>query len=393
MFVCLYILCSYTESRIRELVSTAFAAPLENPTAMIRLTFIVGGGKLVRSKYNDDMPKWMMNALRENGYVDDKSAAETFDSQGTYKYQHDTGANLKYVIVYPHVACSKNASASDTSANNNGGTSALPMAENSHEYIIMTASLATLEEITRSKICSWKQKKNCLKVLQQQHEQFLEIESKLMTGKPLDAIEQFYYDNNCGNDDEKISWMQSSIKAMVANGQLTALEKEELLEKMKSNANSNNQSKVATVESIHPITYMLRYHEDIVKLRVKVLLIMDMEAKSRNVPLTIADLKIIEEKPDLLQEIQRYELASKGWFIDDKEFQVQCEYAVAEANKKFQKRLSSSKPKSKSVPKTSNSGSGWSTVGTSNKPKTATAKPTPVSSGFAAAFNIDSDSD
>ena len=75
-------LANYTEIRARDLVLAAFSAPLSAPTTMIRFTFVVGGGKLVRAKYSDDLPKWMGAALREIGYVADASAAETFDSQG-----------------------------------------------------------------------------------------------------------------------------------------------------------------------------------------------------------------------------------------------------------------------------------------------------------------------
>ena len=78
----MYDLSGYTESRARDLVVSAFSSPLSAPTEMIRVTFVVGGGKLVRSKYSEDLPKWLTMALRDIGYTEDRSAAETFDSQG-----------------------------------------------------------------------------------------------------------------------------------------------------------------------------------------------------------------------------------------------------------------------------------------------------------------------
>ena len=75
-------LANYTELRARDLVLAAFSSPLSAPTTMVRFTFVVGGGKLVRAKYSDDLPKWMGAALRDIGYIADASAAETFDSQG-----------------------------------------------------------------------------------------------------------------------------------------------------------------------------------------------------------------------------------------------------------------------------------------------------------------------
>ena len=114
-------LSNYTEQRCRDLITAAFSSPLSAPSEMVRFTFVVGGGKLVRQKYNDDLPKWMATALRDVGYSEDRSAAETFDSQGTFKQQHDTGQNLKYVIVYPRVTCSsagKAAAGTDASSDN-----------------------------------------------------------------------------------------------------------------------------------------------------------------------------------------------------------------------------------------------------------------------------------
>eukprot|EP01031_Cornospumella_fuschlensis_P044053 gene44053-53859_t len=98
-----YDLGGYTESRTRDLVIAAFGKPLTAPAGMVRFTFVVGGGKLVRARYAEDLPKWMAAALREVGYVEDRSAAETLDSQGRFKQQHDTGQNLKYVVVFPRL--------------------------------------------------------------------------------------------------------------------------------------------------------------------------------------------------------------------------------------------------------------------------------------------------
>ena len=63
---------------------SAFSLPLEAPTEMVRFTFVVGGGKLVRSKYDEDLPKWITAALREIGFSEDRSAALDFSSQGMF---------------------------------------------------------------------------------------------------------------------------------------------------------------------------------------------------------------------------------------------------------------------------------------------------------------------
>ena len=49
------------------MIQSAFEV-LDAPTSMIRFTFIVGGGKLVRGKYAEELPKWM-NVHYENAVM------------------------------------------------------------------------------------------------------------------------------------------------------------------------------------------------------------------------------------------------------------------------------------------------------------------------------------
>ena len=58
--------------------------------SMIRLSFLVGGGKKVRQKYNDGLPNLLADALRGVSFVEDRGASTSLDSAGTFKYQHDT---------------------------------------------------------------------------------------------------------------------------------------------------------------------------------------------------------------------------------------------------------------------------------------------------------------
>ena len=56
-------LSGYTEDRVTELVQDAFSAPLTSAKEMIRLTFVVGGGKLVRARYPEELSKWMVTGM------------------------------------------------------------------------------------------------------------------------------------------------------------------------------------------------------------------------------------------------------------------------------------------------------------------------------------------
>ena len=123
--------------------------------------------------------------------------------------------------------------------------------------------------------------------------------------------------------------------------------------------------------------------------------------------LTLADLKQIEEKSDLENQIKEYENASRYWFDDEEDFLKLCKLEEIEANKKYQARLKASqdKKKSSSTSKSSSStqnkigsyssaSSSWSTIGTSKKKSSSTSTTKKSSgSGFSAAFGGDSDSD
>eukprot|EP00434_Breviolum_minutum_P027766 symbB.v1.2.024560.t1/scaffold2334.1/size145401/2 len=64
-------LSGYDQARCTELAKAAFseAFPLKE---MVRISFVVGGGKLVRQKYSDDLPKFMVNALSSVGFQEDR---------------------------------------------------------------------------------------------------------------------------------------------------------------------------------------------------------------------------------------------------------------------------------------------------------------------------------
>jgi hypothetical protein len=43
-------LAGYDEARVKDLMAAAFSTPLTAPREMVRFTFLVGGGKLVRAR-------------------------------------------------------------------------------------------------------------------------------------------------------------------------------------------------------------------------------------------------------------------------------------------------------------------------------------------------------
>lgn len=82
-------LAGFTHDQIVEMVPLAFKEPM---TLALRICFVVGGGRLVRAKYHEDLQKWLSAALRELGFEEDRGAA--LGSQGVFKRQEDLAQNL-----------------------------------------------------------------------------------------------------------------------------------------------------------------------------------------------------------------------------------------------------------------------------------------------------------
>ena len=331
-------LSGYTEQRVTDLIKNAFSEPLNAPTSMVRFTFVVGGGKLVRGKYNEELPKWMNAALRSVGYEYDNSAAETLDSQGSFKQQHDTGKNLIYIIVYPKITWTPDGDKCDDDEAEEVIDTKSPT------YICTSSDLEVFQDVVERKLEFWRQRKQCLKILQEAKIEFDAIEQKMMTGKALDAVEQAIYDNNSGEDEAKINFLQMEIKGMVDAGELLASEKEEILTNMTKNieeAKAAGQTKKvetitarkAALEKMEPLKPQLRLGDKIQKLRVKLLGLKAVEDKQKSMSLTMADLQALGEKGEIEGQITELENKSRCWFETDEDFAVRCAYEAKEAER------------------------------------------------------------
>ncbi|CAE7770306.1 unnamed protein product [Symbiodinium sp. CCMP2592] len=98
-----YDLAGYDDPQVKTLVKEAFGTPLQTKGSMIRVTFVVGGGKAVRAKYSESLARALGLALQDQGFSQDSAASCDLMSAGTFKGQHDTQRNLKLVHVYPKV--------------------------------------------------------------------------------------------------------------------------------------------------------------------------------------------------------------------------------------------------------------------------------------------------
>ena len=74
---------------------------------MIRITLVVGAGKLGRQKYDPSALRTVTATLQSVGFVEDRGASCVSDCAGLFKFQHDTGKNLKTVVVFPKLPAEK----------------------------------------------------------------------------------------------------------------------------------------------------------------------------------------------------------------------------------------------------------------------------------------------
>ena len=95
-------LAGHDATSIQSITHDAFSTPFPPLDEMIRITFVVGAGKLSRQKYDAKAMQILTSALRELDYVEDRGAGCSFDCAGCFKTQHDTAKNLFTVVVFPN---------------------------------------------------------------------------------------------------------------------------------------------------------------------------------------------------------------------------------------------------------------------------------------------------
>jgi hypothetical protein len=242
-----YSLSNYNADRINKLVDDVFSKKLKVPAkpGMVRFTFIIGGGKKVREKYDPACQKNLTAALRKYNFEDDQGAALLPECAGKYKTQHDTNLNLKYVHVFPFVE------PEEDDSNNNGGEDTM-----SKQFICMVAERPTFERMVLSEVKFWKQKKALMNHLKDYVVRGNDITNKMINMEELNESEQKFFDVfDSENVKDKISWIQNEMKRQVSAGTLTEEEKRFMLNQANNKLkilneklveNANNEKKIKT---------------------------------------------------------------------------------------------------------------------------------------------------
>ena len=325
-------------------ITTALSAALSNPLVlppggdgMIRLTFVVGAGKNTRQRYDADAHKAVAQALDKLGYSEDRGASCVAECGGSYKLQHDTGKNLKTVVVFPFIEAASGGAGSDRNGADDGAAAAgCLIPENSPGYKIAACSLPTFRALLTNQCATWSENRGCLESLTALLQLVQECDAKLMNGQMLDEEEQNFYDIVVDLG-EKEAHAKEEATAMVEAGKLTAHERDMLLEhnaeriaalqKEGKKVPDKILKRKALLEGISSPTPAprLRHESKIAKLYKELGPLLRMEDAARGRLLSVKETQTLARKDEILEEIEYLEQSSQGWFEDDDLFHQRVE--------------------------------------------------------------------
>ncbi|KAG5189637.1 hypothetical protein JKP88DRAFT_269378 [Tribonema minus] len=346
----------YDEAQVRTYVMDHFTKPMEGAEP-IKLTFVVGAGKGDRQKYHPDLSKYMTTALRELGFEEDRAASACKECMGTFKSQHDTSKNLKFMHVFPHV---------DLKSGNEASAQEICAEQRGVHLLCASCEFDTFKEMVAVKTQSWGQRKRLCRALQDMAERFEVAEAKMIRMEALSPEEQVLYDSTSADLlAEKVTWLTAALKRMADEGQLTAREKTQVLAQIdaklaalpggKREAEGDDggdaepppaapippkvqkqrealSARRRAVAAAQPIAHPLRHAAEMQALFVRLAAAERLEAVKGRL-LTMAEVKTVGEKGEVQEALDELEAACRGWFEDEEEFQSRIAALKAKAAK------------------------------------------------------------
>jgi hypothetical protein len=379
-------LAGQTPPTITNTIQDAFQEPLPLDD-MIRITFITGAGKLGRQKYDDGAAKAVTSALISCGFVEDRGASAVRECAGSFKMQHDTGKNLKTVVVFPQIRdsnLSEDAKEGDAvKVSSFSGSYLLP--PGSPEEIIALSPIKVFDDLVNKRCPSWSQKKGCDAAIADIQKVVLDIEHRLLQGTQLSDQEQDLYDAvSLESLETKHNKVRDLMHEQVEKGNITDREKQQLLSQVVerleivteelASAEADNKPKKADklrqneaklkarkdmLSKISPLApEPLKHQNEIVELRKELVPLLRLEEGTKGRLLSVKETQHLARKDEILEDIAQLEKDSRGWFEDDDSFATRVEIS--------RKASKSSDGKPRASPKTKATGA------TTMKPKSAT---------------------
>jgi len=345
-------LAGYGRQKCFDLVKEAFTEPLELPK-MIKFTFVAGAGKLARQKYGDDLVKDFCQALDSIGFDTDQGAVADMSACAKYKYQHDTGKNLKFVHVFPRVV----APAVEEGEEEEGEDGAPAQGQRAPEDVLVVCELDDFRRMVATHVVSYSTKKRLLDIIRERLAKLDEAEQKLIAREVLDSDLQKLYDTlDAGGLKEKMKVMATEMQASIDNGELTGDERTQVLEQLdgklsalqeqlaKAEAEGKPKAKAKLEEAKEKLTATkvavsdaksapmlpLKYAADLQRLHKRLAGLARLE-KENSGKFTIDQLKAIGERPEMEEAKLEMMRRSRMWFESDKEFDARLKHCLSQA--------------------------------------------------------------
>ena len=335
---------------IPDLIEKLCAKPIRAKD-FVSIKFVIGAGKKLRQKYNEENLKVMTESLRKFEFEEDRGASACKECQRCYKYQHDTDKDLKYLHVFPEVLIvEEEAKIEKNDVVDEAGRRTTP------EMLCAKASLEEFEELLEYNVPSFSQKRALLKRLKAYKGIIDQCDQKLSNMESLAEEEQEMYDAVC-EIENKIELVEKQLEEMIREGRLTAGEQSVMVEELtgklseldvaKTKAEEEKKEnrmkqitkleekvveKIDTIKSKRPIVYTIEHAEELADLKAQVRKLKALENKSGL--RTAAEVGRLAKLPGLVDRIEQIETEDKGWFEDECRAVLFTQKAPAPAKKK-----------------------------------------------------------
>jgi hypothetical protein len=328
---------------------------------MIRITLVTGAGKLGRQKYDEGAAKAVTTALRELGYQEDRGASCVPECAGSFKLQHDTGKNLKTVVIFPNIlqpddgtdGNKKSGSPTHSQSNNGSSSSTIPLLESgSPDEMIALSSITMFENLVKSRCPSWSQKKGCCTAIERIKTIMSDMETKLLQGTVLDDAQQEFFDAvSIDGLDKKYALVKDMMQYQVEGGGITDRERKQLLiqvtdrleaididlesakaeqkpkkvEKLTQAKTKLEERKVMLSKTTPKQPAPLKHQNKILELRKELAPLIALQQGAKGRLLSLKETQSLARKDEIEDEILQLEQDSRGWFEDDDSIQDRIE--------------------------------------------------------------------
>jgi len=345
------------------LVKAAFTEPFVL-SKMIKITFVVGGGKQCRQKYGDALPRDFMCALDNNGFDSDNAACTELSAAGRYKYQHDTSKNLLFVHVFPRVVAPEGDAAEEE------GADGAPAQQGQRDPadVLAECELADFKRMVGSHVTTYTSKKRLLDSIRGKIARLDECEQKMIARETIDSSLQALFDTlDAEGLKEKVKVLAVELQSSIDGGELTAEERTQVLEqldvkltalkadlakaeadgkaklqaKLEEGKEKLQAQKAAVSDARSAAKPPLKYAAEIQKTHKRVAGLNKLE-KENSGKFTLDQLKAIGERPEMEEALAIMKARSQMWFETDEELQDRYKLCISQAGSTGGKKPSSS---------------------------------------------------